>query len=259
MKTIDFPIGAPARRLDATWHPGTRGDIVVVLGHGLTGHKDRPLLVAIAERLSALGYPCLRFSFSGHGKSGGDFREITLEREKEDLRTILDGLPPRSRVVYIGHSMGAAVGVLAAAGRSRPDFLVTLAGMCETRVFHDRHLAHLKPGSDKVLGADGHVLGEPLLRSLRGLGDTRSLASAVTCPWLLLHGGNDALIPETDSITAARHAGGPVSLFLYPEADHAFNGHEIKVAHQIEAWLHRAMLDLRPSPRESLLRRDGAA
>ena len=55
-------------RLDHHFHPAERRDALVILGHGLTGNKDRPLLVALAEGLSARGWPCLRISFSGKSK-----------------------------------------------------------------------------------------------------------------------------------------------------------------------------------------------
>ena len=43
--TIRNPQG---ERLDYTYHPGI-GEAVVVLGHGVTGNKDRPFVVALAE------------------------------------------------------------------------------------------------------------------------------------------------------------------------------------------------------------------
>ena len=52
-------------RLDYAFHEGERGaKNIVVLGHGVTGNKDRPFIVALAEGLAAVGIPALRFSFS---------------------------------------------------------------------------------------------------------------------------------------------------------------------------------------------------
>ena len=101
-------------RLDVSFHPGERSDRLVLLGHGVTGNKDRPLLVALAAGLSARGWPCLRISFSGNGDSEGDFRESTVTKEREDLRDILARLPDGLHIAYCGHSMGAAVGLLTA-------------------------------------------------------------------------------------------------------------------------------------------------
>ncbi|MGB1521387.1 MAG: alpha/beta hydrolase, partial [Limisphaerales bacterium] len=59
-------------RLDYAFHP-TQGEArgLVILGHGVTGNKDRPLLIALAEALEASGFSVLRFSFSGNGLSEG--------------------------------------------------------------------------------------------------------------------------------------------------------------------------------------------
>ena len=42
-------------RLDYTLHPGQDDDKLVILGHGVTGNKDRPFVVALAEGLCAAG------------------------------------------------------------------------------------------------------------------------------------------------------------------------------------------------------------
>src|SRR5262245_27775734 len=69
-------------KLDYTFHPGkasTRN--LVVLGHGVTGNKDRPFVIALAESLAAAGIPALRFSFSGNGASEGRFTESNISKE----------------------------------------------------------------------------------------------------------------------------------------------------------------------------------
>ena len=60
--------------LDYTFHAGTAGSRhIAVLGHGVTGNKDRPFVVALAEGLAAAGIHALRFSFAGNGASEGRF------------------------------------------------------------------------------------------------------------------------------------------------------------------------------------------
>ena len=51
-------------RLDYAFHP-TQGEArgLVILGHGVTGNKDRPLLIALAEALEASGFPSCAFPF----------------------------------------------------------------------------------------------------------------------------------------------------------------------------------------------------
>jgi alpha/beta superfamily hydrolase len=68
-------------RMDAAFHPGERTGVLLILGHGVTGDKDRPLLVALAEGLAKRGWPCLRISFSGNGESEGRFVDSCITKE----------------------------------------------------------------------------------------------------------------------------------------------------------------------------------
>ena len=98
--------------LDYSVHAGVEGSRrVAVLGHGVTGNKDTPFIVALAEGLAATGIHALRFSFAGNGESGGRFVDATISKEGEDLGAVL-GVLGGYEVCYIGHSMGGAVGVL---------------------------------------------------------------------------------------------------------------------------------------------------
>ena len=49
-------------RLDYTFHEGEKDSKqLAVLGHGVTGNKDRPFIVALAEGLAEAGIPALRY------------------------------------------------------------------------------------------------------------------------------------------------------------------------------------------------------
>src|SRR5205814_8306115 len=104
---------------------------VVVFVHGLTSHKDRPWLTALAEAMAAAGTAALRFSFAGNGGSEGRFADSTLTKEVGDLGSVIDGLTAAGceRIVCAGHSMGSATSVLRAARDPRIRALVSLAGM----------------------------------------------------------------------------------------------------------------------------------
>ena len=80
-------------RLDYSFHEGSAGSRdVVVIGHGVTGNKDRPFVIALAEGLAAAGINALRFSFAGNGDSGGRFVDATISKEVEDLGSVMDAL-----------------------------------------------------------------------------------------------------------------------------------------------------------------------
>lgn len=185
--------------IDYTFHPGNRADTLVVLGHGITGDKDRPLVLALADGLSELGWPCLRISFSGNGDSEGSFVDSCISKEVRDLQSVLDMVPPDVSVIYVGHSMGAAVGVLAAARDLRIRGLVSLAGMTHTAAFARREFGTVTPDEGIIWEDENFPLSRTLVNDLDRLENTLSAAEAVTQPWLLVHGDLDDVIPIQDS------------------------------------------------------------
>ena len=177
---------AQGERLDYTLHEG-RGDGLVVIGHGVTGNKDRPFLAALAEGLSAAGLHALRFSFAGNGGSEGRFAECTISREVDDLGSVLDAAGARP-LCYVGHSMGAAVGVLRAAADRRIDWLVSLAGMVHTRAFAEREFGDVTPDEGCMWDEPGCPLSGEYMRDMAAIDSVADEGAAVDVSWLLVHG-----------------------------------------------------------------------
>lgn len=213
---------AAGQRLDHTYHPGARADgPIVVIGHGVTGHKDRPFLIALAQGLARAGIGALRISFSGNAGSEGRFEDSNLSKEVDDLGAVLDALPHRT-IAYAGHSMGGAVGVLRASRDRRIRLLVSLAAMVHTRAFAERAFGDLVPGTGLMFGKPDCVLSQRCLDDLRSIGSVLDHADEVSVPWLFVHGARDALVPVTDTHDAYARAPGPKELVVLEEADHVF-------------------------------------
>lgn len=210
-------------RIDRHFHPAERRDTLVILGHGLTGNKERPLLVAIAEGLSARGWPCLRISFSGNGDSDGRFEDSNLTKQVDDLKAVLDNVPDYVRIAYAGHSMGAAVGVLAAATDLRIGVLVSLAGMTLTADFAQREFGALVPGKDCLWEDEQFPLSAALMDDLISAGSTLEAAAKLVQPWLLIHGMKDDVVPPKDSLDAHAAARCMKRLLEIPGAGHVFD------------------------------------
>lgn len=227
-------------RLDLSFHHGSRRDTLVILGHGLTGNKDRPLLVSLAEGLSQRGWPCMRFSYSGNGLSEGRFEDATITKETADLETILSTVPDYVRVAYAGHSMGSAVGVLTAARDLRIRALVSLAGMTHTAAFVRREFGNLTPGSDFIWDEPEHPLSEAFVEDLTAIGDILPAAAALTQPWLLIHGAADDVVPVQDGRDAYKVAVASKEWLEIEGAGHAFEetGRE-RIVDAMDAWFTR--------------------
>ncbi|MBM3985597.1 MAG: alpha/beta fold hydrolase, partial [Planctomycetes bacterium] len=143
-------------RLDAAFHAVAGARTLAVVAHGITSDKDRPYLVAAADALAAGGVAAVRFTFSGHGASGGRFEDVTPAREVDDLGVVLDAAAAAgfARVACVGHSLGAAVGLLRAVSDARVAALVSLAGMVDVAGFMRRHFGGLAFGQP-LLGRAG--------------------------------------------------------------------------------------------------------
>jgi len=214
---------ARGERLDFSYHPGRQSDSpLVVIGHGVTGHKDRPFLVALAEGLARVGIAALRVSFSGNAASEGLFAESNISKEVEDLRAILDAVPPQRPVGYAGHSMGGAVGVISATRDPRIRVLVSLAAMVHTQAFAERTFGDLTPGTGLMLGKPNCVLSQAYLDDLGTIRSVVDDAENITVPWLFVHGTRDNLVPIEDTHDAYKRTRAPKQLVVLDGADHTF-------------------------------------
>lgn len=228
---------AQGERLDFTFHAGAHEDgPLVVIGHGVTAHKDRPFLIALAEGLARSGIAALRISFSGNGDSEGRFADSTLSKEVEDLGAVLDALPQR-RIAYAGHSMGGAVGVLRASRDARIRGLVSLAGIVHTRAFAERTFGALTPGRDLMLDKPGCVLTEAYLDDMRRIDSVLEPAAQISVPWLFVHGTRDELVPLCDTHDAFGRTRAPKQLLVLDGADHRFEpGFIEQMVQAVTSW-----------------------
>jgi pimeloyl-ACP methyl ester carboxylesterase len=224
--------------LDVAFHPAEKSDSLVILGHGVTGNKDRPLLISIAEGLAARGWPCLRISFSGNGASQGRFEDATITKEIADLQAVLDAIPETTRVAYAGHSMGGAVGVLTAVRDERVCVLITLAGMVFTKEFCEREFGEVTPGEGCMWDEETCPLSQAYVDDLHRHESTLDAAAAMQVPWLLLHGTADDVVYPRDSEAAYEAAPQPKKLVAIDGAGHSFDEATYPaLIEQIDAWL----------------------
>jgi len=220
---------AAGERLDHGWHPAggataTPPPAVVIIGHGVTSHWDRPWQTSLATALADAGLPSLLVSFAGNGASEGRFEDATPTKEAADLGAVLDSLQQWgvARLAYAGHSMGGAVGVLRASQDDRLTALVSLAGMFHVHAFMQRTFGHLVPGEGLMLDKPGCIWNTTLADDAARLGSLQAQAAAVRVPWLLVHGDADELVPLQDSLDARAAAGGRPDLVVLPGVDHRF-------------------------------------
>jgi len=83
------------------------GGMGVVFLHGWAGNRHGPhrMFVAMARRLTDLGYTCLRFDFRGRGESDGRIGDANIQSMISDARCAVDFLlteAPVKRMILLG-------------------------------------------------------------------------------------------------------------------------------------------------------------
>jgi pimeloyl-ACP methyl ester carboxylesterase len=215
----------------------SRGAELVVIGHGVTANKDRDWAVTLATKLATAGFDSLRFSFSGNGDSEGDFRESTPTKECEDLGAVLDACEGR-KVSYVGHSMGAAVGVMRASQDTRIQRIVSLAGMVDTADFAQGKFSDVTPGEGYMWDKPDCPLSQAFLDDMQAIGSVDELAEQIECPWLFVHGTADTVVPIEETEMMLTRTGGSADFVDIAGADHVFSGEAAGVmADRLVAWL----------------------
>lgn len=236
-ETITNPQG---EILDYTFHDaGSRTRDLLIIGHGVTGNKDRPFVVALAQSVVSEGLSVLRFSFSGNGASGGDFRDATISKEVDDLKAVVTAAVANGfKVTYAGHSMGGAVGVLAAASDDRIRNLISLAGMVNTQAFYEREFGEETPDKGCMWEEPECPLSSKYKNDMYDISSVLKEASAVQVPWLLVHGDADDVVPIEDSREIFAAANEPKQLIEIPGANHVFSGEgEEPMVEAVISWL----------------------
>ena len=216
---------AQGEKIDYAFHPAkSNSPFTVIIGHGVTGNKDRPFIETLAVCLAKAGIPALRFSFAGNGDSGGSFADCCISKEVDDLGAVIDALAEQGRrIAYVGHSLGGAVGVKRAVTDDRIELLVSLAGMVHTKKFSETEFGDEKPGTGHMWGKEDCPLSQMFVDDMNSIGTVIGLGASVKVPWLLVHGTADDVVPIEESREMFEQANEPKELYEIPGSDHVFD------------------------------------
>jgi uncharacterized protein len=242
--------------LDAVVHEpsggGRAGTVIQV--HGITADMDEGgMFVRLADRLAGEGFAVLRFSFRGHGHSGGTQRGVTIAGEMLDLQAAaelaLHGYGPPLWIVAA--SFGTVSTLLSLPYlRERLAALVLWNPVLDLRrTFTDPELpwglANFGPAQQQLLGEQGYLLvdgefelGWVLFQEFRHYRPLECF-EASRVPALVVHGDRDTYVSYDIARTAADRPG--CAFHTVAGSDHGFDSRE-REDEAIEAtvgWLVR--------------------
>ncbi len=93
--------------------------VCVIFCGGFNSNRHGDKAVALEQFCQVHGVEYVRFDYSGHGDSGGDFADGSISAWLSDTLSIIDRVACNKKVVLVGSSMGAWIALLAAL--KRPD------------------------------------------------------------------------------------------------------------------------------------------
>lgn len=208
-------------------------NLTILMGHGFSVSKHH--LDGLASHLCYFGYEVISLDFPGHkmGCSRGKLEHPTQLLEAFELaRRCTD----RDEVVLLGHSMGAAAAVRAAAEMEGIRGLVVLGmGADPAARFADKLVTSVfKWGELYVENLDAEAflaqMKEELLPYMKD----------VTVPSLVIGGTEDFIIPVGEAKKLAQMAQGPNTVKLL-ECNHSDIPEEAKK--DVRNWLEKTFTD----------------
>ena len=192
--------------------PGKPPGVVFLTGFksDMTGSKA----LALEDYCRNRGQAFLRFDYTGHGCSSGDFEDGTIGKWADDAVLALDQLSEGPQVL-VGSSMGGWIMLLAAL--ARPDRVAGLVGTAAAPDFtEDLMRGELSSEQLKQVEAQGFTEipncydEEPYKITKALLDDGRNHLLLKTeipldCPVRLIHGDKDADVPWQTSLRIAEN------------------------------------------------------
>lgn len=231
--TVHFMNGR-GERLFGTYHqPEETSPYGIVMGHCFTCTRHTGILREAATRLTEAGFQVLRFDFSGNGQSEGVFIDTSYTQYISEMEDAADFLLSNGVkwLGFMGHSMGAAVSILAASRQREVRAICTLSGRLTTLdpagIFSPLQMQQLRETGRLQFVSRGRrlELDDRFLNDMRTY-DIRKALSDLNRPVLAIHGTEDEIIPADLAVAALQLNPDHLELSLIPDADHFFSNPE---------------------------------
>ena len=188
----------------------------VVLVHGWESARDRT--IPHAQVLHAAGFHVLTFDVRGNGDNGPEALPMSVGEYAADARAAVAELrrrPEVTRIGLLGHSMGGAGSLVAAAQDDDVSAVIAASTPADPyrltrQTFRLARLPIPAPIAWPLAWLTTRVFLQPRGHTVRSVSATNAVRS-IDRPVLLIHGSEDGVVPATDlsRLAAARRASRP--------------------------------------------------
>ena len=247
LERFDFPNAEGVMLAGLLEMPMGKPRAYALFAHCFTCGKDAHAASRIAQGLAARGVAVLRFDFTGLGSSEGEFANTTFSSNVADLVAAADHLrrTRRAPALLIGHSLGGAAVLAAAAQVPEARAVVTIAAPCDpahvTGLFSE-HLDRIETQGEVEVALAGRRfrIRNAFLDDIAEQNLTKQIAN-LRKALLVFHSPTDEFVGIDNAsciFLAAKH---PKSFVSLDNADHLLSRRSdaVYVANVTSAWAER--------------------
>lgn len=173
----------------------------VVICHGFGGNKvgSYRMLIRLSDALAAHGIASLRIDFRGSGDSDGDFENITIESQKQDLMAAFSYMDncdwvDSSRIGACGRSLGSVIVLKVAHIYPRIKSLALWVPVFDTKQWHPKEKTD-RPLTPVII--NGHPVGPNMIPDFITLSVEEDLPLLDNIPMLQIFSDKDSLLDES--------------------------------------------------------------
>jgi hypothetical protein len=198
-------------RIAATYCASSTDSPIAILCHGFRSSMNSPGLCALEKKLVAEGFATMKFDFRGHGESGGNFEELIVGGEVDDLNAAISFVEKNvgKRIGVVGSSLSGLVSIIQASRDSRIKVLALRAPVSDFKALYSANydiIGWKKNGFTTTYSRAGKAFKLNYAFYEEGLKyDAYELAEKIRAPTLIVHGDKDDSVPLEQSEKLLKH------------------------------------------------------
>ena len=204
---------------------------LVLIMHGYMTHSRMHPFYSLVRTLWKEGFATLRFDFNGHGRSGGELKDMTMSKNLADGECFFQyakSLDLFSEIIPLGYSMGALVAgrlAVAHANEVRRFAMMSPAANIQTRAVSGLYFGvRFDPDNlPEVLIGDEIVMGRAFIEEAKQF-DVFNFLKEYEGDVLLVFGENDKNV-EAEQTYKYRDVIRHLTFVPVPDEDHYWEKH----------------------------------
>jgi pimeloyl-ACP methyl ester carboxylesterase len=205
-------------------------DEAIILIHGFGGNKvgANRLFVGLAKALTQSGVSVIRFDMRHCGDSEGDFCDITVKSQVEDLENVIEIYSKKfKKLALIGVSFGASIALMVLRKFSKIQAIAIIAPLGSSDPWKEGWEYAKKYLSDQpFLEHRGRLVSREFFEDFFEIDFHALVMEANHVPMLHIHGDKDCIVPVTHSLLFEnwrKKSSMPTEFLKLPNTDHNFS------------------------------------